>query len=187
MTPDMKDEKISVDDVLGFAIEAAKQSPCRSKRGVVIWDQRGVISIGFNHQPGPFICDGSERCKRDCGKTAVHAEQSAILHGDPKRLTGASLLHIKVVDGKPVTSFGPSCPQCSKLILEVGISRVWLFHDKGWKSYGAEEFHWFSVGPADLYTASGKFPPRHVKLPDSMSDAEALKLAEAFDPSSEVE
>lgn len=138
--------RMNLDDVLPFAIEAARQSPCQSKRGVVAWDGDGIISVGFNHQPKPFICDGSDRCKRTCGKSAIHAEQSAILHGNQTRLRGASMLHIKVVDGKPVDSMGPSCAECSKLMLEAGIQRMWLFHSSGWKCYPIAEFHWRSVG-----------------------------------------
>jgi len=154
----------TLDDALGYAIEAAKQSPCLSKRGVAIWDDDGLISVGFNHQPAPFVCDGSERCKSNCGKTAVHAEQSAILHANPVRLRGATLLHIKVAECKPVTSMGPSCPQCSKLILECGIKRVWLFHEKGWTVYTAPRFHWYSVGNVQLIVGREQFPEFMVDL-----------------------
>jgi hypothetical protein len=56
------------------------------------------------------------------------------------------MLHIKVVDGKPVTSLGPSCGDCSKLILASGIWYMWLLHDKGWTVYTAAQFHYLSVG-----------------------------------------
>lgn len=131
-------------EFLPFAIEAAKQSPCQSKRGVVIWDEYGTVSVGFNHQPAPFICDGSNACKMSCGKTAVHAEQMALLQGNRSRIHGAEMLHIKVIDGKPVPSDGPSCLQCSKLILEAGIAGMWLLHHDGWKRYGPAEFHYRS-------------------------------------------
>lgn len=132
---------MTFDDVLLFAISTANESPCRSKRGVAIWDKKGLIRLAHNHQPAPFICDGSERCKKTCGKTAVHAEQHAILASDPGRLSGASMLHIKTIDRKPVPSGPPSCLECSKLILQAGIAYMWLLHEGGWKWYTAAEFH----------------------------------------------
>lgn len=159
-----------LDWVVERAVEVAMQSPCLSKRGVVVWFDGNFISSGFNHQPAPFICDGSERCKRDCGKTAIHAEQMAILHGNPTLLRGASMLHVKAKDGLPCASMAPSCLQCSKLILASGIAWMHLAHDpcgqklgaetvgtvRGWKSdggigdleirrYSAARFHWLTA------------------------------------------
>jgi hypothetical protein len=105
------------------------ESPCRSKRGVVISSKDGrLISSGFNHQPFPFQCDGSEHCKRNCGKTAIHAEQSAILAAH-EPVTNAWMLHAKAKHGKPCASMAPSCLECSKLILASGISWMHLLHD----------------------------------------------------------
>lgn len=123
------------------AVTASLHSPCQSRRGVVIWDEYGVVTTGFNHQPAPFLCDGSDKCNKDCGKTAIHAEQHAILVAPRERLVGASMLHIKTVNGVPMESMNPSCLQCSKLILESGIGWMWLLHPKGWKRYSAAEFH----------------------------------------------
>lgn len=129
---------------LGFAIEAAKLSPCRSKRGAAIWNATGLVSVGWNDQIAPFVCDGSEKCKRSCYKTALHAEQRAILAAGDRAL-GAFMLHIKVSDGEPVTSLGPSCYECSKLIVASGIGQMWLLHDSGWARYSATEFHRQSI------------------------------------------
>lgn len=111
------------------AVRRAMESPCRSKRGAVISSSDGrLISSGFNHQPFPFQCDGSERCKRNCGKTAIHAEQSAILAAH-EPVTGAWMLHAKAKQWKPCASMAPSCLECSKLILASGISWMHLLHD----------------------------------------------------------
>ena len=129
-------------DALPYAIEAAAHSPCQSKRGVAIFnDSRGVVVCGWNHHPEPFTCDGSDRCKNNCGRTAIHAEQDALINVGAGLRWGASLLHIKIVDGLPVPSGGPSCLECSKLILSAGIATVWLLLEDGWKSYPAFEFH----------------------------------------------
>ena len=127
-------------DAMPYAIAAANQSPCRSKRGAVVFADR-IISVGFNSPPPRFSCDGSEQCKATCRKTAVHAEQRAILNAPRSELRGCSILHVKTVDGLLVPSGPPSCLECSKLILEAGIEYVWLFHEDGWRRYGAEEFH----------------------------------------------
>jgi hypothetical protein len=44
-----------------------------------------------------------------------------------------------------VPSGGPSCAQCSKLALAAGIVGVWLYHENGWRRYGAGEFHRLSL------------------------------------------
>lgn len=136
----MRPDQIYID----FAIEASLNSPCLSKRGVAVWDDRGLVSIGHNFKPYPFKCDQSEYCKRQCREDAVHAEQAAIIHGESTRIRGASMLHVKTVDGVLVPSMGPSCLQCSKLILATGINWMWLFHEGGWKQYDAVRFHWES-------------------------------------------
>lgn len=129
------------------AVEAARQSPCaKSKRGVVIWrhwERFGItttLATAFNAPPRPFTCTGSTTCRGVCNKVAVHAEERAILRVGTNA-AGAELLHIKVRDGEPVASGGPSCWQCSRMILEAGIAGVWLLHEKGWRRYLAEEFH----------------------------------------------
>lgn len=125
-------ESIKFHDLVDVAVAAAMRSPCQSKRGVVIHGSHGrIISSGFNHQPFPFICDGSERCKRSCGRTAIHAEQAAIIAAgvSGRPLLGSSILHAKARDGKPCASMAPSCLECSKLILECAITWMHLLHD----------------------------------------------------------
>jgi len=154
-----------------YALSTAAYSPCQSKRGVVIAsaDNR-FISHGYNHQPGPFECDGSDRCKRNCGKTAIHAEQAAIIAA-LERLAGSWMLHVKMRDNKPCASMAPSCLECSKLILVSGIAWMHLIHDptaqmlpgaevvgavEGFASdghlgmldirrYSAQRFHWLTA------------------------------------------
>lgn len=139
-------------DVVEKAIKAARTSPCaKSKRGVVLFDDVGPISVAHNAPPAGFTCDGSDACRAACGRVAVHAEQRAILLGAerPYSLDVASALHMKVVDGELVAGGGPSCVDCSKLILAAGIAYVWLYeaHPAGpkWVRYDAVEFHRLSL------------------------------------------
>lgn len=137
--------------IVDLAIEVSGWSPCRSKRGVVIFRRGDVISHGHNFKPIGFECDGSEACKATCRIEAVHAEQNALIAaGGRPKTDGADLLHVKTVDGKLFASGGPSCVQCSKLVLACGIAGVWLYHDAGWKRYDSADFHRKSLEAALL-------------------------------------
>lgn len=147
---------IIIDEYIAIAeaITEARKSPCsKSRRGVVIFHRglkgltsAGIHARGFNGPPPPMTCDGSVECKSACSKICIHAEASALidllgLAMDPARLSDLEMLHVKVVDGQAVASGPPSCWQCSRLILKAGISKMWLLHDDGLRSYTAQEFH----------------------------------------------
>jgi deoxycytidylate deaminase len=129
--------------IIRFAIEASYSSPCRSKRGVAIFDGDNLVSLGWNHKPKGFDCDRSAECKRTCGREAIHAEQMALVGS--RHLNGAQMIHVKTVDGVLVASGGPSCVECSKLILYARIAGMWLYHETGWRYYEAHEFHRLSL------------------------------------------
>lgn len=140
--PDLYDENWALDR----AIEAARKSPCqKSQRGVVVWREGWPqFSVGWNHQPAPFSCDGSEQCRANCAKLCVHAEAHALFGIIGSAVSGpqqADMLHVKVVDGGAVPSGNPSCWQCSRHILSTGIRRMWLLHKDGLQAYSAREFH----------------------------------------------
>lgn len=139
------------------AVKAAINSNCKSKRGVAIWSRKdGLITTGYNRPPKPFICDGSDACRANCAKTAVHAEQAALMKiiQCPSFImlgnNDLEMIHVKVVDGQPVVSEKPSCWQCSKLILEAGIKYMWLYQAEGFVRYTAEEFHEKTLINCDL-------------------------------------
>ena len=137
-------QTFSEEKAFRYAVKAAKNSNCKSKRGVVIWDRYvGLISIGWNAPPKPFVCDGSEACRANCAKTAVHAEQAALMNalGVNFEAVHCEMLHVKIIDGEAVTSEKPSCWQCSKLILASGIKSMWLYQEEGLVEYTAEDFH----------------------------------------------
>lgn len=159
----MNTDYFTVNDAMAAAIAAGACSPCaKSKRGVVIFNSKGVISIGYNHPPEPMRCDGSEACRASCRYLCIHAEEDAMQHiivlSSQERLrvcsnwqgrigymdpaTPLQLLHVKVEDGKAVPSQGPSCWQCSRTILGTQkISQVWLMLDDGLCSYTPLDFH----------------------------------------------
>jgi hypothetical protein len=131
--------------IVELAVEVSEWSPCRSKRGVVIFDGENVVAHGHNQKSE---CDGSEACKAVCSRDAVHAEQMALLAAY-RSVRGSDMLHVKTVCGRLVPSGGPSCVQCSKLARWAGIAGFWLFHESGWRRYEIGEFHRLSLAAPD--------------------------------------
>jgi len=128
--------------VVEEAIQEGSLSPCeKSKRGVVVFQGSEVLSRGHNAQPEPFHCNGSAECKSSCAKLCEHAEAMALRKLDSSVVEG-DMLHVKVVDGRLAVSGGPSCWQCSRMVLaDRRIRGFWLYHEDGWKRYSSEEFH----------------------------------------------
>lgn len=130
------------------AINEAITSTCLSKRGASIWkstiglhkDGIMIFGKGRNHLPCGYTCTADTACKSMCSKTAIHAEQEALIDSRGAAWSG-EMLHVKVIDEKLVPSGPPSCWQCSKLMLEAGIKGMWLYHEDGWKRYEMAEFH----------------------------------------------
>lgn len=125
------------------ARKAALRSHCRkSRRGVAIWNKDGLVSVGWNHQPDPFRCDGSEGCRVHCNKLCIHAEAYALLQAGPGA-RGAQMLHVRISeDGSVVEGGPPSCWQCSRLILGANISAMWLLETgQDWIRYSPQDFH----------------------------------------------
>lgn len=130
--------------MVAAAIGAASYSPCQSHRGVAVWRDGHLISVGWNDMPNGFHCSGDLACKASCSLFAVHAEQRALLAA-AGNTHGAQMLHVKTVNGDLVPSGEPSCPQCSKLLIEAAIETMWLYHATGWQSYNARKFHALTV------------------------------------------
>lgn len=164
------------DEVIEAARDVAMESPCaKSKRGVVAYHRpaleravttgalarkRWLVGSGFNGPPEPFTCDGSEICRRDCGKICVHAEMRALRSlSQEEDWSIISLVHVKVVGGADaVVAPGgpPSCWQCSREILDVGVHGIWLCEDKPgdkWRYYTAMEFHRATLDNKSLHLA----------------------------------
>jgi deoxycytidylate deaminase len=127
-----------------FAIKCAEliacSSPCaKTRRGAVVFRASAdasalvagdILGVGRNHPPSRLTCDGSAECRKDCGRRCVHAEVQAIRRAWHEMVAGtvAELVHVKIdSDGKLEAGGGPSCWQCSREILDAGISAVWLY------------------------------------------------------------
>lgn len=137
---------MKIEEVLQEAASNAGLSPCvKSKRGVVIFDQKTVYGYGYNHPPKGFTCDGSEECRANCGKICVHAEQDALIKAGAY-CSELEMLHVKLDEqGYAVAGGPPSCPDCSKLILDAGIKTMWLYELRDGEPtlvpYTAKDFH----------------------------------------------
>ncbi len=147
--------------MIDHTLSVAARSPCRSKRGVSLYDMRtgAFRGAGFNGPPGG--CPGRAICAGTCGQRSVHAEVRALraalayIHsGHPPG--PYDLIHVELaVDGGVVVCNGPSCPGCAAQILDVGfVGGVWLYelcgeqqvaawrNDHGrWRRYTAQEFY----------------------------------------------
>lgn len=110
----MKPSKFDV-AYLKMAQEWAKLSYCeRKKVGALIVKDRMIISDGYNGTPSGF----ENCCEDESGKThwyVLHAEANAILKlaASTQSAKGATLY----------LTLSP-CKECSKLVLQAGISRV---------------------------------------------------------------
>lgn len=122
------------DFAIRAAVEVGRRSPCsKSKRGAVVYVPHigAIIGVGHNAQPSPFACTADERCRESCGKLCVHAEartiRDALVTAGSHNLNGLELVHAKVANGLLVPGGGPSCWQCSREVLDVGLAAVWLY------------------------------------------------------------
>jgi deoxycytidylate deaminase len=145
--PPTAPERTPPNYAIDLAVEVSGWSPCRSKRGVVLFGITGVVAHGYNYKPRGFDCDGSDTCKATCRVEAVHAEQQALLSAG-YHANGCDMVHVKTVNSALVASGGPSCVACSKLALVAGVVGVWLYHADGWHRYTAHDFHYESLSVA---------------------------------------
>lgn len=142
-----------------MALDAAEMSPCRSKRGVVLYDPASGAhrGSGYNGPPGG-TCPGRAICAGSCGQRSVHAEIRALRVADVyRRHTPRALLdlvHVELGPGRTVVSCdGPSCAGCAAQILDSGfVGGVWLYEaERGhggidrWVRYGAGDFYRISM------------------------------------------
>lgn len=140
------------------ALRAAAQSPCRSKRGVALFDMRSGAFRGAGFNGPPNGCPGRETCAGTCGRRSVHAEVRALRNAEVYIASHHppgpyDLIHVELApDGGVVACAGPSCPGCAAQILDVGfVGGVWLYEewptrDGGWvygiwHRYLAAEFY----------------------------------------------
>lgn len=128
-----------------------------------------ILMTSAHEQPLWARCDGSEACRRDCRRRCMHAEARALLSLplDDDRITASHLqmVHVKVppvgegvLDAYPqgMPTSGPSCIECSKLMLDAGIGGIWMLEGSPgiswtWRYYTTEECHRASVAASGVH------------------------------------
>ncbi len=102
----------------------SKRSTClRHNIGAVIVNDKTIVSTGFNGAPRNLPHCSEIGCLRDEMKIpsgtrheicrGAHAEQNAIIRGDPTRMVGGTMY----INAKP-------CKICAKMIINAGIEEV---------------------------------------------------------------
>lgn len=129
--------RISWDDYfLEIASVVSKRSTCLRRRyGAVIVKDRRIVSTGYNGAPvGEQNCCDKGYCEREqlnipAGERyelcrGVHAEQNAIINGDPLKMEGATIYisGMNVNDGTPAP--GKPCLLCDRMIKNAKIAYV---------------------------------------------------------------
>jgi len=159
----MKDEK-EAKHWMSEASKEARQSIClRSKCGAVIVKNEEIIGVGHNSPPADS--ESQRRClvekntlhKKITDKTCcVHAEQRAIINTltkNPEKIKGAELYFIRLDEKNQEEKSGqPYCTICSKMALDVGISKFFLWHKEGIHGYPTDKYNQLSY----KYTGSEK-------------------------------
>lgn len=120
----------------------SKRATClRRFYGAVIVKDRVIISTGYNGSPrGEANCIDVNRCMRRelnvpkgeryelC--VAVHAEQNAIINGDPLKMKGATI-YIAGSNADGSLASGEPCLLCRRMIKNAMIERVVYLDDRG--------------------------------------------------------
>jgi dCMP deaminase len=129
-----------------YFIEIAKvvstRSTClRRCYGAVIVHNNIIISTGFNGSPrGEANCIDQGRCIREELKipkgeryelcVAVHAEQNAIINGDPVKMRGASI-YVAGFNADNSLASGAPCLLCRRMIRNALINRIVYLNEEG--------------------------------------------------------
>ena len=79
------------DHIVKLALEIAANSPCRSKRGVVLFDSSGAPRGTGHNGPPDGRCPGRAICAGTCRQRAVHAEVRALQAAQIIRTATATL------------------------------------------------------------------------------------------------
>jgi len=138
---------------INAAIEIAKKATClRSKCGAIIVKNGEIIGKGFNSPPKNL--ESQRRCKKEkseytekiTDKTCcIHAEQRAVtdaLMKNPTKLEGSTLFFARLdLQNNFLYAGEPYCTICSKFVLDTGIKKFILWHERGMVEYDTQEYN----------------------------------------------
>lgn len=110
------------ENILKTAIKQAKKNTqSKFKHGCVIYDHRGIISIGFNRR------HPSSKCYNGC--RTLHAEVDAIKRARV-RLKGATMIVIRT--SKTKLSNSKPCEKCMEVIKKSKIKIIYYSDEDGY-------------------------------------------------------
>lgn len=112
-------------NVLNKAVEQALKSNHYPKIGAVVFKGKRIFGSGHNG-----IRSSTLPMKHRHWKESLHAEQAALLHLDWKKVKGCSILVLRINDEGKFGLCKP-CPMCQKILIHVGIKKVWFTNEKG--------------------------------------------------------
>lgn len=121
---------------LNIAQEVGKRSTCLRRRyGAIIVKDKIIVSTGYNGAPrGEDNCIDTGICERErlhvpkgeryelC--VAVHAEQNAIINGDPLKMKDATIYIVGINVADESYASGEPCLLCRRMIKNAQIEKV---------------------------------------------------------------
>ena len=115
-------------------VVATRSNCIRRSVGSVLVQDRRIIATGYNGTPhGITNCDegGCVRCnERHLGriKKGEREEECICIHAEQNAVIQAALHGLSTKSAVLYTTASP-CPQCAKILINAGISRVYYRHD----------------------------------------------------------
>ena len=110
--------------ILHAAIEAARKSTYRVKLGAVVFKGKRILSTGWNQIR-------SSSLKHKNYENSLHAEQSALLGLEWKKLKGCSMLVVKISRAEERLGNARPCDMCMQLMNYIGIKDVFYSNENG--------------------------------------------------------
>jgi len=136
---------------MGKASDIAQRALCQNaKYGAVIVNNAEIVGEGYNAPP--LDSEENRTCNQDFGPgkpkfdrtCCVHAEWRAVMdvfRKNPKKLKGSKIYVVKLDENGEIKKLGkPFCTVCSRLTLDVGISKFILWHHEGICEYSTKEY-----------------------------------------------
>lgn len=127
---------------LDIAKAVGRRSTClRRQYGALIVKDHIIISTGYNGAPrGEMNCSDAGFCERERRQVpsgeryelcvAVHAEQNAIINGDPNKMKGATI-YIVGFNADGTLASGKPCLLCRRMIRNAMIEKVVYLESDG--------------------------------------------------------
>ena len=138
---------------LDIAKAVGRRATCLRRRyGAIIVKDRIIVSTGYNGAPrGEANCIDTGLCERErlhvpTGQNyelcvAVHAEQNAIINGNPADMEGATI-YIVGFNADGSLASGKPCLLCRRMLRNAKLAQV-VYYD--------EDGHIVSCAPADIH------------------------------------